>query len=675
MKKKTVIAYLHTHWDREWYREFEVFRLRLIRVFDNVLNLLENNKIPAFYFDGQVSALLDYLEIKPEKEKLIRKLISDKRLFIGPFYTLVDEFLTDRTCFEKNLQIGLEISKDFGCQDFIGYLADTFGHSQNIPPLLKKYGIDKCIVWRGCGEIPSEFIFNGVNTINLIRGYYMDIFSAKMSIEDKAKWLKGNLDKIAEKSGNTLLLPIGADHLGVEPDIKEQIEKVNSILDDYEIKLSTPFEYFKLVKDNFKFEWNNELRDNSKTFILQGSYSARLDIKKLNADASFKLKLADEFQKEFGGGYDSSIEYAYKLLLKNQAHDGICGCSTDDVHRENTIRYKKIMQIADTILKELKNIYPEKFDKLWISYNKKYHSTAIFEDTNPPKNAQIISKCKGFPDEILYNTQRIPVTEDYTTIYKYITETKPSDDKLQISNSEISNSQIKLKVSNGKIRINKEVTVDFVRYKDFGDTYNFGAVENDNGETAKIISSEILMDGRLRSGLKIKTNFFDVQVFLDKNSDILRFKIDWNNRLKNRLWQVRFNLKNPVTQTVSEDMDTLIERTFDPDYDMRKHLPKIKGIEVWTNTAPMQRFVGTEEFCIVTKGLTEYEVYKNTLSITLLRSTGVISNPKNPSRSTPAGPPLPVEDAQLLGENRVEFAAGFFAPKDYMKRVNELFLG
>ena len=28
-KKKEVIAYLHTHWDREWYREFEVFRLRL----------------------------------------------------------------------------------------------------------------------------------------------------------------------------------------------------------------------------------------------------------------------------------------------------------------------------------------------------------------------------------------------------------------------------------------------------------------------------------------------------------------------------------------------------------------------------------------------------------------------------------------------------------------------
>ena len=128
-KKKEVIAYLHTHWDREWYREYEVFRLRLVRVFDHVLEMLEENKIPSFYFDGQVVALQDYLEIRPEKEEQIRRLIELKKLFIGPFYCLVDEYLTDGICFRKNLEIGMKIAKNFGCTDFIGYLADTFGHS------------------------------------------------------------------------------------------------------------------------------------------------------------------------------------------------------------------------------------------------------------------------------------------------------------------------------------------------------------------------------------------------------------------------------------------------------------------------------------------------------------------------------------------------------------------
>ena len=633
--KKQVIAYLHTHWDREWYREFEVFRLRLLRVFDNVLNLLETNKIPSFYFDGQVSALLDYLEIRPEKEKIVRKFIKEKRLFIGPFYTLVDEFLTDRTAFEKNLQIGLKISKDFGCTDFIGYLADTFGHSQNVPKILKEFGIDKCVVWRGCGDIPAEFTFNGINTVNLIRGYFMDIFSAPMTIEKKAEWLKDNLDKIAKKSGDYLLLPIGADHLGVEPDIKEQIEKVNELLIDYEIRLSSPFEYFELVKDNFKqFEWNDELRDNSLTFILPGSYSARLKLKQYNVKCTYLLEQADKLQKKYGSKYDSIIEYAYKLLLKNQAHDGICGCSTDLVHRENITRYEKIIEIANTIVEELR-----------LKHNFK---TPIMQSKDLLPEYKVVSKHFGVENSILYDTQKIPVTEDFTDIYtlKYSPAVKP---------------QINFEVKNGKIRIGN-IEMEFVRFKDEGDTYNFGAVAGDVGEKAEIYS--------FKNNI-IKTSFFDVQVeFLE---ELINFKIEWDNNLKNKLWQVKFNLKKPVAETYSEDMNSIINRKFDPEYDMRKHLPKVRGIEVKTNFAPMQRYVGAQGFGIITQGLTEYEVKDKSLLVTLLRSTGVISNPKNPSRSTPAGPPIEVLEAQQLGHNTAEFSVGFFEPENYKKYIDIIY--
>lgn len=632
--KKTVIAYLHTHWDREWYREYEVFRLRLLRVFDNVLELLENNKIPSFYFDGQVCALLDYLEIRPEKEALIRQLISEKKLFIGPFYTLVDEFLTDRTVFEKNLEIGLKISKDFGCTDFIGYLADTFGHSKNIPPILKEYGMDKCVVWRGCGDFPSEFTFNGVNTINLVRGYFMDIFSAPMTIEQKAEWLKGNLDKIAEKSGEYLLLPIGADHLGVEKDISEQIQMVNKLLVDYEIKLSTPFEYFELVKDNFKqFEWNDELRDNSKTFILQGSYSARMKVKQYNIKCTYMLEQADKLQKKYGSKYNSVIEYAYKLLLKNQAHDGICGCSTDLVHRENITRYEKILQIANTIIEELR-----------LEHNFK---TPVMQSKDLLPEYKVISKHFGVENSLLYDTQKIPVTEDFTTIYT-------------LKKSPAVKPEINFEVKNGKIRIGN-VEMQFVRFQDEGDTYNFGAVEDDKGEVAEVYS--------FKNNI-IKTSFFDVQVDI---GELINFKIEWDNKLKNKIWQVKFNLKQPVTETYSEDMNSIIKREFNPEYDMRKHLPKERGIEVKTNFAPMQRYVGTQGFGIITQGLTEYEVKEKSILITLLRSTDVISNPKNPSRSTPAGPPIEVPDAQQSGYNCAEFSAGFFEPENYQKYIDIVF--
>lgn len=636
--KKTVIAYLHTHWDREWYREFEVFRLRLLRVFDNVLNMLEENKIPSFYFDGQVSALLDYLEIRPEKEEQVRQFIKEKKLFIGPCYTLVDEFLTDKSAFEKNLEIGIKISKSFGCTDFIGYLADTFGHSQNIPKIFKKFGIDKCVVWRGCGDFPSEFKFNGVDTVNLIRGYFMDIFSAPMTIEQKADWLKENLDKIAEKSGDYLLLPIGADHLGVELDIQDQINKVNELLKDYEIKLSNPFEYFELVKNNFsQFEWNSELRDNSKTFILQGAYSARTKLKRYNIKCTYMLEQADKLQQKYGSEYNSIIEYAYKLLLKNQAHDGICGCSTDLVHRENIIRYEKIIQIANTIVEELRFRYGFK--------------TPVMQSKELIPEYKVVSKHFGVENSILYDTQKIPVTEDFTDIYtlKYSPAIK---------------SDLKLEVKNGKIFISNSrnrVQVDFVRYKDDGDTYNFGAVKDDTGEIADVYS--------FKNNI-IKTSFFDIKIEYGK---LINFKIEWNNKLKNHLWQVKFTFKNLVTETFSEDMNSIIRREFDPYYDIRKHLPKSKGIEVKTNFAPMQRYVGTQDFGVITYGLTEYEVKEKSLLVTLLRSTGMISNPNNPSRSTPAGPPIEVPDAQQVGYNCAEFSVAFFKPEEYQEYLNSVF--
>lgn len=658
--KKTVIAYLHTHWDREWYREFEIFRLRLLRVFDEVLDLLEEEKIPSFYFDGQTCALEDYLQLRPEKESIIRKFILQKKLFIGPCYTLVDEFLTDEYCFEKNLEIGLKYSKDFGCEDFLGYFADTFGHSQAIPLILKKYGIDKAIVWRGVpNNLPSEFIFNGVKTVDLVRGYFNDIFSADVPLQDKAMFLKSNLDKIAEKSTDTLLLPIGADHLGVPIDINEQIEAVNGALEDYDIVLSSPFEYFERVKDNFKIEYNDELRDNSKTFILQGCYSARADIKKYSAKASEKLHIAQKLSKKFGDKYKTAIEYAYKLMLKNLAHDGICGCSTDDVHSENITRYKKVLQIADTIIREIQ-----------FENGTELVDFSEFE-TKDKKDYEVVSQKIGVEDDILYDTQKIPITEDFKPIYTCIKDsTEEKIGSLNADDNSIQNNKIALFVKNGKITVVDKVKnieyTDFLKiidFKDMGDTYNFAPDVNDKGKSAKVLSSKLLRYGHVQSAILIVAELgrekFKIEVSLNRNSDYLKFKIKWNNLHKNHLLQVRFNLKNLIKKTYYQMMGYLFERNFDCEYDIRKNLPKTRGLEAKTNTAPFQKNLYVEGINFRTEGIFEYEVYQNQLSLTILRAIGIISNPKNPARTTPAGPPIKVPCAQLLGLNEVIFEIGF----------------
>src|SRR5262249_45944511 len=89
----TVYLVPHTHWDREWYRPFQSFRISLVDAVDEVLDLLETDPRMRFTLDGQLATVDDYVEIRPEGEERIRALVLDGRLAIGPWLTLMDELL------------------------------------------------------------------------------------------------------------------------------------------------------------------------------------------------------------------------------------------------------------------------------------------------------------------------------------------------------------------------------------------------------------------------------------------------------------------------------------------------------------------------------------------------------------------------------------------------------
>src|SRR5690348_18285047 len=87
------IMVVHTHWDREWYLPFEGFRARLVAMMDRLIEILEHD--PAFHcfvLDGQAIAVEDYLEVRPEAEPRVRRLIAAGRIKVGPWYTAVDCF-------------------------------------------------------------------------------------------------------------------------------------------------------------------------------------------------------------------------------------------------------------------------------------------------------------------------------------------------------------------------------------------------------------------------------------------------------------------------------------------------------------------------------------------------------------------------------------------------------
>ena len=67
--------------------------MALVDVVDDVLDQLEADQRSRFTLDGQLATVDDYLEIRPEGEARIRALVRAGRLAIGPWQTLMDEFV------------------------------------------------------------------------------------------------------------------------------------------------------------------------------------------------------------------------------------------------------------------------------------------------------------------------------------------------------------------------------------------------------------------------------------------------------------------------------------------------------------------------------------------------------------------------------------------------------
>ncbi len=720
---KKVIAYVHSHWDREWYREFEDFRLRLIEVFDEVIEALKSNELPCFYFDGQTAALEDYLEIFPQKEEEIKKLIKEKKLRIGPFYCSADSFLVSGECLYRNFEIGINKAKELGETEFAGYLSDTFGHSQYIPCILKSFGINKACLWRGLGNLPADLNWNEINTTYLIQGYFQDFLSLDIPIKEKAAMLKKYLDKIALKSSDNILLPIGADHLAIPKNLNKQINELNKIYQDYKIEIKTPFEYFKEIKKRKSVE--GEFLDNSLNFILQGVYSSRIYIKQANANTQWLLTRIAEPLQAIGHYFyntknkQNEIDYAYKTLIKNHAHDSIYGCSTDKVCKEVMIRYDKVNSVANGIIKRTIRDLSDENGKLCIINlsNYKYNGKIrIITEKQLPKwmNAIKISSIKGFSDKKIYKINEIPVTEDITNINEYLIDVKNieafsltqitknniyKENHIKTSKFSIENNNIKIEIKNKKLILTDKKTNE--KYNDFisitdradiGDSYNFGALKNDKEIKAELSNFKLkeannkrailnliydieipqtsTKNGRNKKTYKHKIN---IDAVLYNQSEYLEFIVKWQNKSKNHILQICFKLKEKIYSTINEDLFGITKRQFNPDFDIYKEIPAQRGKEIKQNTSPMQRFMRTQNFALHTKGSSEYEVKGNEIKLTLLRAVGIISNPYNPCRGTPAGPPLETPDMQCIGENTANFTVAFTDNENDLYRIAEEF--
>lgn len=356
----------HTHWDREWYFTFEQSRVLLVYFMDELLDVLENDEeFKYFVLDGQAVILDDYLEVRPENKKRIANLVKAGRLIIGPWYTQTDELLVSGESLIRNLYYGIDKCKQFGGYMKIGYLPDSFGQSAQIPQILRGFGIERAVFWRGLSERHtkfSEFIWRSpdgseVFAVNLPLGYAIGKYLPH-DVKKTYERIQDIIAKLREKATTrNVLVPNGHDQMPVQKDLTYLVRELNKIDSENRYVLSNFDRYIdSVLKERKKFDVvEGELTHQKYMRIHRGIYSTRYDLKRTNFHIENMLTNFVEpiltIAYSLGFTYPHGlIEKAWKEILKNHAHDSICCCCTDSVHKDMESRFKTALEICTSLL-------------------------------------------------------------------------------------------------------------------------------------------------------------------------------------------------------------------------------------------------------------------------------------------------------------------------------------
>jgi alpha-mannosidase len=154
----------NTHWDREWLYDFQETRMFLVEFMDRLLEIFASYpEYRTYLLDSQIVPVEDYLEIRPEKREEIVNRVHERRLFVGPWYTLPEEHLVNAESLVRNLLIGSRLADSYGGSMKVGYSPFSYGQASQMPQIYHGFGIDTILFYHGIHpkESPAEFIFEG----------------------------------------------------------------------------------------------------------------------------------------------------------------------------------------------------------------------------------------------------------------------------------------------------------------------------------------------------------------------------------------------------------------------------------------------------------------------------------------------------------------------------------
>ncbi len=399
-----------THWDREWRFPFEATRIRLVRLMDNLLEILEKDESGRrrYHLDGQSIAIEDYLEMRPENARRLKAVCKAGKLLVGPWYTLPEENLVLGESLVRNFLVGRAASREFGGAMPVGYSPTSYGQVSQMPQIMAGFGVTSTLFYRGVnrqaapqsefwwqspdGSRILAFRFCGYGRANFFHLVYRPAVHGRDRSKQEHLWSEGgapfrlsgsssiapyelieppmgwhpeqldaaiaNLDADIKDNATRHLLGMQTqDSLEAYPELGKLVDALNERAGREAFVISSLPDYVaKVLAENPELrtlagEMRHTQKEQSITDLYPHIFPARAYIKTANRAAELELSRwaepAATLGWMLGDGYPAPfLTRAWKLLLANHAHDSISGCSMDAVHEDTMDRNRQVRIIA-----------------------------------------------------------------------------------------------------------------------------------------------------------------------------------------------------------------------------------------------------------------------------------------------------------------------------------------
>jgi alpha-mannosidase len=337
----------HTHWDREWYKTAEAFRVLLVPLVDAVLARRQ-----PFLLDGQAIVLEDYLGWAPHQREAVSAALRGGWLEAGPWYVLADNSIPGGEALVRNLTLGRQaLGALGGGAPSVLYCPDTFGHPDAGPTLSAGFGLPLAVVWRGYGgrgwpagdsarwrnDAGDEVLLHHLPPSGYEFGASLPSAREAMT----ARW-RSLRDTLAPRSASGQLLILnGADHHAIQPDLNAARAALVDAAAPAAV-VETGLAGFARAQVDFAASREvpvarGELRASpGYVWTLGGTMGSRAYQKRRNAQLERLLSqdlepwLAWCAWNDLSTGREA-VGGLWRLLLSSHPHDTLCGCSIDAV--------------------------------------------------------------------------------------------------------------------------------------------------------------------------------------------------------------------------------------------------------------------------------------------------------------------------------------------------------